>query len=72
MTEHFTRGTESVTRYCPVCRRDTQHAVSDGRVKHCLEHQSRHLTKRQERQREIREREAQNPRLPLRFDIDVE
>lgn len=68
MSEHFTKNTESVTRWCNFCNRATQHAVSTGRLGRCLEHDTSQLTKKQVRERAKRNREAQNLRL---FSIGV-
>jgi hypothetical protein len=38
MPEHYTRNTEEATRWCNACNARTQHAVSDGRLGRCLEH----------------------------------
>ena len=40
MSEHYTKNTESVTRFCRTCDRLTQHAVSDGRIGRCKEHEA--------------------------------
>lgn len=40
MSEHFTRTTESVTRWCNKCGRPTQFAVSNGRLGRCIEHEA--------------------------------
>lgn len=63
MTEHYTRGTESVTRWCNRCGRMTQHQVSAWRVGRCTEHDAPSETKVQRKRRLAREREAENPRL---------
>jgi hypothetical protein len=49
MTEHYTANTESVTKFCNRCMRNTQHAVSAGRVGRCMEHEPPEQTKAQER-----------------------
>jgi hypothetical protein len=38
MAHHSTKNTVSRAKWCNKCGRQTQHAVSDGRVGHCLEH----------------------------------
>lgn len=63
MTEHYTRNTESVTRHCNHCNRQTQHTVSDGRVGRCLEHNAEGLSQSQIANRERIERAKQNPEL---------
>jgi hypothetical protein len=67
MAEHYTRNTESVTRWCNTCQRDTQHSVSSGRVGRCLEHEvasnSEGYSQKQLRDRERRERERRQPEL---------
>lgn len=63
MTEHYTRNTESVTKWCNRCDRLTQHQVHDARVGRCLEHESPHETKAQLRRREAREKRERNPEL---------
>lgn len=37
MAHHSTRNTISRAKYCKKCGRQTQHAVSDRRIAHCLE-----------------------------------
>ena len=66
MSEHFTRNTEEATHWCNRCERFTQHAVSDGRLGRCKEHEvgnAEGLSQAQEKARADREREKQNPRL---------
>ena len=64
MPEHYTRNTESVTAWCNVCRRETQHRVDGGRRGPCLEHEAkRALTRAQEKRREKLEQERKNPKL---------
>lgn len=63
MTEHYTRNTESTTRFCNHCNRRTQHTVSDGRVGRCLEHGAEGLSKKQVANRQRIEHERQNPEL---------
>jgi hypothetical protein len=75
MSEHFTRNTEEVTRWCNHCGRFTQHIVSDGRLGRCKEHDVGNpetgLSKAQEKARADREREAASPRLfPDRLTAD--
>src|SRR6185437_3042630 len=38
VTEHYTRNTESVLKWCNKCARLTVHKVSDGRAGRCSEH----------------------------------
>jgi hypothetical protein len=67
MAEHYTRGTESVTRWCNACGRPTQHAVSGGRVGRCMEHEAATETggysKRELAARRKRDREQAQPAL---------
>ena len=63
MSHHYTRGTESVTRWCHACGRPTQHAVSTGRPGRCLEHDPPELTQEQKRRREREASRRQNPSL---------
>lgn len=67
MAEHYTTNTLEVTKFCNTCGKNTQHAVSAGRVGHCLEHAAPQYSAAQLRRRErlIREsqREKQNPSL---------
>lgn len=63
MTEHYTRNTESILKWCNRCDRLTVHAVSDGRVGRCTEHGPVGESKKQTAEREKREREAANPRM---------
>ncbi|HEX8807766.1 MAG TPA: hypothetical protein VF760_02090 [Xanthobacteraceae bacterium] len=51
MSEHYPKSTSEVPKYCPRCRRITQHRVSAGRVTHCLEHLPNMLTKKQAERR---------------------
>jgi hypothetical protein len=66
MTEHYTRNTESVTKWCNRCGKRTQHQVSDGRVGRCMEHTvggPDGLSVKQRQAKAKRERERQNPTL---------
>lgn len=62
MPEH-PKNVVSVSRYCPTCRRMTQHRTDDKRIGSCLEHQASGASKAQvkrwaeqeKRQREQRE-----------------
>lgn len=63
MSHHFTKNTESVTRWCDHCGRGTQHAVSAGHIGRCTEHGPQQFTKEQLRRLEEQERERQAPRL---------
>jgi hypothetical protein len=63
VTEHYTRNTESVTKWCNACKRPTQHKVSGGRVGRCLEHQAAGESKKQAKAREKREHDRRNPTL---------
>lgn len=49
MSEHYPRTTESVTKWCNHCWAYTRHAVSDGRVGRCEEHDAPHLSKKQQK-----------------------
>jgi len=66
VSEHYTRNTESALRYCDRCGRVTKHAVSDGRLGRCTEHDAPHLSQRQARDRARREAEA--AQLALKFE----
>lgn len=37
MTEHFTRNTESATKWCKKCGRLTEHRVDNGRAGPCID-----------------------------------
>jgi hypothetical protein len=63
VSEHYPKSTESVTRWCGKCARQTQHAVSAGRVGRCMEHAAPAETKAQARRREKAERARRNPTL---------
>lgn len=63
MAEHYTRGTESVLKFCGTCGRLTKHAVSDVRAGRCMEHEISGESKKQREAREKRETAAKNPRL---------
>jgi len=52
MGHHFTKATDRTVAWCSTCGRQTDHAVSGGRLGHCLEHQAQELTKGQQRRRE--------------------
>lgn len=54
MSEHYTKATLETTAWCRHCNRLTQHAVSAGRIGHCLEHGAQQLTKKQITARERR------------------
>ena len=36
MSEHYTKGTISVRKWCTTCGRETEHSVSDGRLGRCV------------------------------------
>ena len=63
MSEHYTKATTEAVTWCEKCWRETRHAVSGGRLAHCLEHYAPAETKAQQKRREKREREAANPLL---------
>lgn len=63
MSHHYTRNTESDTKWCNICGRLTQHFVSGGRIGRCMEHESKAESKRQEKARKKRESDARNPSL---------
>jgi len=63
MAEHYTRSTESATRWCNRCGKRTQHIVSGGRIGRCLEHEAPELSAAQLKRRAKQERELKNPRL---------
>ena len=63
MTEHYTRNTESVTKWCNKCGRPTQFAVSCGRLGRCTEHEAPAETAKEKRRRERAERARRNPSL---------
>lgn len=56
MAEHYTSGTESVTRWCNHCARLTQHRVSAGRVGQCMEHHAPQMTRAQQKRAEEKSR----------------
>lgn len=62
MAEHFTRNTESATRYCGKCGQYTQHGVSDGRIGRCLEHDAPKFSKKQLADQKRREHQADKPK----------
>ena len=61
MAEHYPRGTESTLKWCNRCSRITKHAVSDGRLGRCMEHEISGESKKQKAARERREQEQRNP-----------
>jgi hypothetical protein len=63
MAHHYTKNTESDTKWCNVCMNLTQHKVSDGRIGRCMEHEQPAESARQKKEREKRDSEALNPRL---------
>lgn len=63
MAEHYTKTTTEAVTWCEKCFRDTRHAVSGGRLAHCLEHEAQAETKAQQKRREKREHAAKNPSL---------
>jgi ribosomal protein L44E len=58
---HHTRNTLETTKWCRTCGRYTQHAVSDGRLAHCLEHGRQGESQKQRRARLKREEAEKNP-----------
>jgi len=63
MPEHYTKNTESVTRWCNHCKRHTQFAVSDGRIGRCTEHEAPQFSKAQLKKRDELEARRCNPFL---------
>jgi hypothetical protein len=64
MAFHYTQGTESVTKWCNVCQRMTQFAVSGGRVGRCTEHQAPKFSKAQLHRQKLEELDRRKgPRL---------
>ena len=67
MPEHYQRWVTETFSYCNSCRRITKHAVSGGRLAHCLEHgpkvNARGESKAQTKRREATEKAKQNPTL---------
>lgn len=61
MPEHYSKQTKQVTAYCPKCARQTMHRVDNGRLGACLEPHFTGLSKKQEKAREEREKERQQP-----------
>lgn len=57
MSEHYSKGTESDTRWCTTCHRFTQHSVSGNRLGRCMEHDAPTYSKKQIRDRQERERQ---------------
>ena len=64
MPEHYQKWVFETLAYCNTCRRITKHAVSGGRLAHCLEHgpkvNARGESKVQTRRREAKEKAKQN------------
>jgi ribosomal protein L44E len=63
MMEHFTRNTESITKFCRTCGRLTQHRVNNGRTGACLEHDAPKMTKAQQKKKAAAAIAAKNPPL---------
>jgi hypothetical protein len=63
LPHHYTRDTESDTKWCNHCSRHTQHVVSNGRIGRCMEHQVSGESKKQIEARKKRADEAKNPKL---------
>ena len=64
MPEHFQRWVTETVEFCSVCGRQTRHAVSGGRIGHCLEHErSAKYSQAQLRKIRQREEERRNPKL---------
>jgi ribosomal protein L44E len=61
--EHYTKATTETTEFCRKCRRITRHAVSGGRLAHCLEHTVQMLTKSQAKRRERIAADQKQPRF---------
>jgi hypothetical protein len=70
MPHHYPKNTTEAPAWCNTCWRQTQHAVFDGRLAHCLEHgpkvDAEGLSKTQAEARKKREEEKQNPELPFK------
>jgi hypothetical protein len=67
MAEHYTTNTLEATKFCNHCGRNTQHAVSCGRIGRCLEHAAPQYSAAQLRRRERLVREAERDRIPRLF-----
>ena len=63
MPHHYPKDTTEAPYYCSRCGRPTQHRVFDGRLAHCLEHQSQQFTKAQLKRKEQQEKEKREPKL---------
>jgi ribosomal protein L44E len=65
VTEHYTRNTESILKWCNKCARLTVHKVSGGRVGRCSEHQAEDTQAQQKAREKARQRAAKDaePRL---------
>jgi hypothetical protein len=63
MPHHFQKWVTEAKEWCNKCGRFTRHAVSCGRLAHCLEHDPPALTKKQIKRREEQARAEQNPTL---------
>lgn len=51
MSEHHSKSTTGVLKFCNTCNRKTMHSVSGKREGHCTEHEPNLLTNAQERQK---------------------
>ena len=47
MSEHYTRNVTETIAWCNKCERTTRHAVSAGKLAHCMEHEAQHMTQKQ-------------------------
>ncbi len=63
MPHHHTKNTVGVVAWCNTCNRRTIHSVSGKRIGACTEHAAAGMSKKQEQQQKVSEREAQNLRL---------
>jgi len=60
---HETKNMISMSAWCNVCGKTTQHSVSGKRQGPCLEHAKTGMSKAQEKRAEQREKDEREPRL---------
>lgn len=71
MPEHFTLDTESTTRWCNHCEKNTRHAVSAGHLGRCMEHEAPLYSQKQLKAEQRRVRAASNPSLEFPKDQEA-
>lgn len=63
MSEHYTKNTRAVSKFCLTCGKMTMHRVDFKRVGSCMEHQATGMSKAQEKRLKEQQEREENPTL---------